>query len=158
MPELAKNVLQLNLEDGYNRFITLVAESRDMSVEEVEAIARGRVWSGEDALAIGLVDHLGNFEDAVAAAARLAGLAEYGTRLVEMPLTPGQQFLQNLANNILVRSLVNALPATHELTSTSGILGNFTRTLQTNLQSLSQFNDPRGLYLHCQECQAVLSP
>jgi protease-4 len=158
LPELAKNVLQLNLEDGYNRFITLVAESRNMSVEEVEAIARGRVWSGEDALAIGLVDHLGRLEDAVAAAARLAGLADYGTRLVEMPLTPGQQFLQNLANNILVRSLIQALPSTHELTSASGILGNFTRTLQTNLQSWSQFNDPRGLYLHCQECQAVLSP
>lgn len=158
LPPLAENVLQLTLEDGYNRFITLVAESRNMTIEEADAIARGRVWSGEDALAIGLVDNLGSLEDAVAAAARLAGLEAYDSKLVEMPLTPGQQFLQDLVDNVLVRTFIPALPAARSPLAATGMLGNFYRVLNADLQDLLQFNDPRGLYLHCQECQAVLAP
>lgn len=155
LPALAENVLQQTLENGYDRFITLVAESRDMSPDEVDAIARGRVWSGQDALAIGLVDSLGSLDDAVASAAALAGLDDYGTRLIEKPLTPGEQFLQQLASNVLVRPVLESLPRP---VAATGLLGGFYRTLGQDLQAFLEFNDPRGLYLHCQECQAVLSP
>ena len=63
------------MEHGYGEFIDLVANGRDMSKESVEAIAQGRVWSGAAAQEIGLVDELGNLEDAVARAAELAELA-----------------------------------------------------------------------------------
>ena len=60
--------------DVYQRFLQTVADGREMSVEEVEAVASGRVWSGEDALEQGLVDQLGGFEEALSLAAEKAGL------------------------------------------------------------------------------------
>lgn len=154
LPALAGNVLQLTLEDGYRRFITLVAESRNMTLEEVDALARGRVWSGEDALALGLVDNLGNLEDAVAAAAARAGLESWEPRLIEQPLTPGQQLIQDLANSVQLHSLFDKAPG---LFAPGNLLGGLTRQLEEDLKSLVEFNDPNGVYLHCQECLPVLS-
>ena len=62
------------LKRGYDRFLTLVAEGRGMTYDEVNERARGRVWSGEDALAQGLVDELGGLKDAVAKAKDLSGI------------------------------------------------------------------------------------
>ncbi|NBC20472.1 MAG: signal peptide peptidase SppA [Alphaproteobacteria bacterium] len=78
--------LRESLKRGYDRFTSIVAEGRDMSVEEVHERARGRVWSGEDALENGLVDEIGGFREAVDKAAELAGIEE-GTqlRLIHFP-------------------------------------------------------------------------
>lgn len=57
--------MQASVENIYNKFTGLVAAGRDMTVPEVDAIAQGRVWSGADALGIGLVDEIGTIEDAV---------------------------------------------------------------------------------------------
>jgi protease IV len=154
LPELAENVLQSMLEDGYNRFITLVAESRDMSLEEVDAIAQGRVWSGEDAHNLGLVDNLGNLDAAIASAASLAGLNEYSTQMVEQPLSPGQQLLQDLTNNVLLKIFQTKQQV---FVAPTDILSDFYSTLNNDLQALLQFNDPNALYLHCQECMPMLS-
>jgi len=62
------------LEDGYNLFVEMVAEGRGMTFEEVDSVGRGRVWSGSDALEIGLIDEYGGVVDAVYHAARLTGL------------------------------------------------------------------------------------
>ena len=64
--------MQASVEDIYDMFVNLVAESRNMTVPAVDAIAQGRVWTGADALEIGLVDAIGTLEDAVAYAAALA--------------------------------------------------------------------------------------
>ena len=154
LPEKAGNILQLLLEDGYNRFIALVAESRDMPVGDVDAIARGRVWSGADAFNLGLVDHLGDLEQAIAAAADLAGLDEYGTQLIEQRLSPGQQLLQDLAGSSLVARLLPAQPALAPVNALAAFYDN----LNDELQTLLKFNDPRGLYLQCQDCLSALSP
>lgn len=85
-----RGMLTAWLERGYNRFIGLVAEGRDMSVSEVDDIARGRVWSGADALEIGLVDEIGGLIDAVAKARELAGIeADTATRLKFYPVPQG---------------------------------------------------------------------
>ena len=65
------------IEHVYDTFKARVAEGRNMSLEEVEEIAQGRVWTGKQALENGLVDGLGGFEQALEAAARLAELEEY---------------------------------------------------------------------------------
>ncbi len=77
MPEKLKTIIQSNIEDGYNRFITLVAEGRGMTIEQVDEIAQGRVWSGKKAQELGLVDHLGNIDLAIEAAVRRAELEDY---------------------------------------------------------------------------------
>jgi protease-4 len=154
LPVLAENVLQSMLEDGYNRFINLVANTRNMSIEEVDAIAQGRVWSGEDAYNLGLVDNLGNLDAAIASAASLAGLSEYSTRIVEQPLSPGQQLLQDLTNNVFVEIFQSRQQV---FVTQTNILSDFYRELNNDLQALIQFNDPNALYLHCQECITTFS-
>ena len=62
------------LKRGYDRFVTLVGEGRGMTYDEVHNIARGRVWSGEEAKKIGLVDELGGFMTAITKAQELAGM------------------------------------------------------------------------------------
>lgn len=74
------------LKRGYDRFVSLVAEGREMSVEETDTVARGRVWSGTDAIAAGLVDELGTLNDAIDKAVELAGFeAETQARIIEYP-------------------------------------------------------------------------
>src|SRR5690606_3901770 len=69
--------IQVMVEDIYQDFLEKVAQGRNMSVEEVHEIAQGRVWSGEDALQIGLVDEMGGLGAAIAHAAELAELDEW---------------------------------------------------------------------------------
>ena len=71
------------IEKIYHTFKTRVAEGRSLSMETVEGIAQGRVWSGKDALRLGLVDALGGLQEAIAAAADLAGVETYN--LVDYP-------------------------------------------------------------------------
>lgn len=66
--------IRRELEETYARFKQIVAQGRDMAEQEIEAIARGRVWTGEQATAIGLVDELGDFQTALEAAKTLAEL------------------------------------------------------------------------------------
>ncbi|MCO6439482.1 MAG: signal peptide peptidase SppA [Nitrococcus mobilis] len=85
-PEGAR-LVQLVIEQGYQRFIHRVAQARGMSVEAVDRIAQGRVWSGRDAKRLGLVDHLGGLHQAASAAAALAGLPKDRFMLVPVPAT-----------------------------------------------------------------------
>ncbi len=158
LPELASNVMQLNLENGYNRFIQLVAEARGMTLEEVDSIARGRVWAGQDALDLGLVDKLGNLDQAIAAAANLAQLEDFDVQLIEQTLSPGQQLIQDLADSVAIRNLIGSNLGSKFASTPESAISAFYRSLNKNLQSLLNFNDPDGLYLQCQECLPMLSP
>ncbi|MGN1256811.1 MAG: signal peptide peptidase SppA [Bacteroidaceae bacterium] len=71
------NLLQANVNKGYELFTGRVAQGRHMPQDSVKAIAEGRVWTGEQALKIGLVDKLGNLDDAIAAAAKAAKINKY---------------------------------------------------------------------------------
>ena len=73
-------ILQANVNRGYALFRKRVADGRKLPVEQVEQIAQGRVWLGTDAKSIKLVDGLGNLDDAIAKAAQLAKISDYGTQ------------------------------------------------------------------------------
>ena len=79
-------LLQGYINRGYNLFRKRVADGRKMSTDEVENIAQGRVWLGNDALKIHLVDQLGGLDDAVAKAAQLAKVTDYYTTNYPAPL------------------------------------------------------------------------
>lgn len=68
--------LTANIENVYERFLKLVSDGRGLSVQGVDSIAQGRVWTGEDALSIGLADEYGGLDDAIRYAAAKAGLGE----------------------------------------------------------------------------------
>jgi protease-4 len=78
-PEFYK-VTKEGVEDFYNNFVKKVADGRNMSFEQVDSIAQGRVWTGKQAKENGLVDELGSLEDAIEAAAELADLDDYKIR------------------------------------------------------------------------------
>ena len=79
MSSAARSEIKLQIERIYDTFLDRVAQGRGMSVEEVDAVAQGRVWSGAEALEIGLVDELGGLEDAVRHVAELAGTEAFKT-------------------------------------------------------------------------------
>lgn len=70
------DMIQSGVDDIYHRFKTIVAEGRGMTIEQVDVVARGRVWTGADALKIGLVDELGGLKEAIAYAQKLANIEE----------------------------------------------------------------------------------
>jgi protease-4 len=150
---LAERSLQLTVEHGYDRFLNLVSASRDMTVEAVNTVAQGQVWSGATALELGLVDQLGSLDEAVEAAAELAGMTEYNRSYIEPALTPTQLFLQQLANNTLVGPIVRPLAAHFgSVSPVEQLISGITR----ELQDLLHLNDPNALYLQCLECAGPL--
>src|SRR5690606_18181913 len=72
-----KDFAQQSIEDVYQTFIQKVSDGRNLTIEKVDSIAQGRVWSGEQAKQLGLVDEIGGLEDAVAYAAELGETSEY---------------------------------------------------------------------------------
>ncbi len=84
------------ISDIYYDFLDKVAEGRGMTAAEVDKIAQGRVWSGTDAVDVGLVDVLGNLEDAKAIAANAAGLTEYDVFEYPKLIDPIEQLLADL--------------------------------------------------------------
>ncbi|MCB0756143.1 MAG: signal peptide peptidase SppA, partial [Flavobacteriales bacterium] len=97
LTDLERDIIQNGVNEIYTDFITKVAEGRKMKVADVDSIGQGRVWSGEDALQIGLVDKLGGIDEAIACAARMAEVENY--RVLEYPeqKEPFQQFMEELS-------------------------------------------------------------
>ncbi|MDO8273359.1 MAG: signal peptide peptidase SppA [Gammaproteobacteria bacterium] len=141
LSEQLATVFQATVEDGYRRFLRLVAEGRGMTEEQVDAVGQGQVWSGAQAQQYGLVDQLGDLDDAVAAAARLAEVNDYQMRYIETPMSPGEVLLQGMAQNI-----------------GSAVVGNVSlggwQRMFSDLAAL-RLNDPLNLYTLCEFC-AVL--
>jgi len=147
-PELGE-VLQLTVEQGYREFLERVAEAREKTPEEIDRIARGRVWSGEDAHSLGLVDHLGGLDEAVASAAAMASLGEdYRVEILERDLEFGEKVLLGMMAKAQVY-----LPSVHlpslglPFDSTAAV--ELKKLLREQSQLLSEMNDPRRLYAHC---------
>lgn len=77
LPMQYQQLTQLSINNGYQTFLTLVANARHIDIKDVDKIGQGQVWLGQEAKMIGLVDQLGDFDDAVAKAAQLAKLKSY---------------------------------------------------------------------------------
>jgi protease IV len=89
----------------YTQFTGIVAAGRGMTVEEVEAVAGGRVWTGEDALSRGLVDEIGNLDSAIVRAAGLAGLDNYKIKSLPEMIDPFQEMMKELTGETAVKAL-----------------------------------------------------
>ena len=96
MSDSFRKVIEEGIEDTYETFLKRVADGRNMSTAQVDEIAQGRVWSGVDAQRLGLVDELGSLDDAVNAAAEMAGLREYGLQKYPRYRSDFEQFMDNL--------------------------------------------------------------
>lgn len=144
-----KAMLQSHVEHTYANFVQYVAAGRNMAEVDVLLAAEGRVWSGQTALELGLVDHLGGLKAAIAAAADLAGVSKEAYRFIRQPLSPRDQLLQNLAGElaaagVTVRTQDPALVKYRELLKPVSEFAAF----------LQHLNDPAGMYTRCLACAA----
>lgn len=142
------SIVQLNIERGYRDFIELVAQNRDMTTEQVDAIAQGRVWSGKKALELGLVDALGDLNSAIEAAAELANLNKYDTLLIETEKSSRALLLQSLFGQA---SALLGQPSATQYSENSLI--KIIAELSAELEQLAELNDPQGIYSFCLACE-----
>lgn len=142
----AKALMQLMVNDVYDNFISGVAELRDMDKQAVDLIGQGQVWTGVDALKNGLIDALGTYDDAITAAAELAELkeGEYGQKQIETELSPSEQMIVDF---LVLAQKVGIDPS--NFVSGPTIIQAFANRLQKLLAQVTQFNDPKGVYLYC---------
>ena len=139
-------IFQLGIERGYQDFIELVANNRNMSLKEVDTIAQGRVWSGMRAKELGLVDELGNLNDAINEAANLANLDTFETLLIEKERSAQDLFFESFFGQA-----VKFLPE-QQMRAPSAI-EKLLLSIQYEYQALSELNDPQGIYSFCLACQ-----
>jgi len=147
MSPQAKQIVQAGVDHIYDRFLSIVAEARESSTDQVNQVAQGRVWTGSKALELGLVDKLGNLKQAIDAAATLAGLDIYDVEQIRQPLDFREQLLREITNS-QAGMLSAVLPQKWLPSSLVSYLYGFSKKLEV----LTQFNDPRGIYLNCFEC------
>ncbi|EJB5268409.1 signal peptide peptidase SppA [Vibrio vulnificus] len=143
----ASQAFQMGIEHGYQRFISLVGNNRDLSLDAVDKVAQGRVWTGYDALQHGLVDQIGDFDDAVAEAAKMAQLENYKLYWVEEPLSPTEQFIQEFMKQVKISmgvDIQSILPPS---------LQPVAQQMEQHASLLQNFNDPKGYYAFCLNCE-----
>lgn len=103
------DIIQESVEDIYETFITHVSKGRGMSKRDVDKIGQGRVWSGIDALEIGLIDEIGGLEDAIVSAAELSDLEDY--RVISLPKKTDEikELLKGLTmeENVILKEILN---------------------------------------------------
>ena len=145
MPDGIKQTLQMSVDNIYDRFVSKVAFTRGIDEREVREIARGRVWSGEDAFRLGLVDRMGGITEALESAAGIAGLGDdYRVRIIESEMSFSDQLLVNLFNSSKYVPMVGRL-VTNARGPEEKLLGSFI----TRLSDVLKLNDPSGIYFHC---------
>ncbi|TDN64442.1 signal peptide peptidase SppA [Scandinavium goeteborgense] len=149
LPQEVQDMMQLSIENGYKRFITLVAQSRHSSPEQVDKIAQGHVWTGQDAKANGLVDSLGDFDDAVAKAAQLAKLKQWHIDYYQEEPTLFNSVVDSLSGSVraaVPEALQAYLPA--PLVSAANVV-------KAEGDKLAAFNDPQNRYAFCLTCANI---
>ncbi|NVJ59249.1 MAG: signal peptide peptidase SppA [Gammaproteobacteria bacterium] len=141
-----KTIIQANIEKGYDRFLNLVASGRDMTVERVDEIAQGRVWSGVKALELGLVDQLGTLKDAIKSAASKAKLEDddYDVWYVKRELSEKEKLIKQLLN-----STIGEEPVEFDTPKSTTVVSDLMAKMQAEMKKLEGFNDPNHAYVHC---------
>ncbi|AET15652.1 TPA: signal peptide peptidase SppA [Pasteurella multocida] len=150
------DILQLEIESGYDKFLSVVSRGRGMTVEEVDKIAQGKIWLGEEAVKHNLVDELGHFNLAVEKASELANqLLDEKEKVdyfaLQWMVEDEQNFLSDLlptlkrkiqawVGNTLLESI--ALPVEY-------------REVRKQIGLLNKMNDPKGKYLYCLTCSTI---
>jgi protease-4 len=142
--EEARVLLQSTVTRGYAEFLERVADGRKKTRDEVDKVAQGRVWAGNDAHRIGLVDRLGSFNDATQAAARRAKVTDYALEFIEPELTWAQALLMQLRSNV-ASLLLRASPGEAALLQLAQRFDPVTR----EAQRLARFSTPNHLYAYC---------
>ena len=141
----AEAILQASVNHSYAQFLDRVAAGRNKKSADIDAIAQGRVWAGSDALRLGLIDHTGNFHDALQAAAKRAHIGnDYEVRVVEPELTFAQRLVLNMRDytvRVLRATGLAQFPALRLVAQLD--------PLQQELARWQRFSAARATYAYC---------
>jgi len=140
IPTEISDAIQLTLDNGYQKFVSLVADGRGLTLEQVEQRAQGKVYDGAAAANLGLVDKLGSLAETVEAAAERAGLDDYQVTTLSPPLSLRDRLLHSIGAETLAILAENKMVAS----LFKGVLPEV-----SELQRLLLFRDPNGMYAHC---------
>ncbi len=135
-----RGAIEATLKNGYDRFISIVAEGRALDRETVEQLAQGKVYAGSKAQQIGLVDNLGTLDQAIDAAAGRAGLDDFTVTTVQ----PGHFWWGRL--------IAGAGAELKSLLASTGLGSSLLPQIEPLLgaaRSFLIFPDPNGMYAHC---------
>ncbi|HEY3588627.1 MAG TPA: signal peptide peptidase SppA [Buttiauxella sp.] len=149
LPPEVQQMMQLTIENGYKRFINLVAESRKKTPAEIDAIAQGHVWTGQDAKANGLVDSLGDFDDAVAKAAELAKL-----KIWHLDFSQDDPSFIDMVFNSVSGSVRAMLPQAVQAYLPAP-LADAALAIKAQNDKFGTMNDPQNRYAFCLTCGDV---
>ena len=134
------NLNKIIIQNIYNKFINLVSEGRNISIDDVNKLAKGQVWIGKDALKFNLIDEIGSLDDAIEKAASLAEIDEYNVKRIYKKKSRFSNFLPFLINEIDMKNEI--------INKNLDIEYRF-EALFTNI---SNYNDPKALYYLCGTC------
>jgi protease IV len=136
--------LTRSVEHTYDRFLALVSRGRDMSRQEADNIAQGRVWAGKAAVGLGLVDAIGGLEEAIASAAHLAAISDYDVIYLEKTLSPRERIITELMQSSL--SVLSSLTANDQRLALVADL------VPQHLLDLAIMSRSPGVYVQCLYC------
>lgn len=134
------NLNKIIIQNIYDKFINLVSEGRNISIEDVNKLAKGQVWIGKDALKFNLIDEIGSLDDAIEKAASLAEIDEYNVKRIYKKKSRFSNFLPFLINEIGMKNEI--------INKNLDIEYRF-EALFTNI---TNYNDPKALYYLCGTC------
>lgn len=141
-----KDIIQTGIDSGYEKFLALVGKGRNMSRDQVDAIAQGRVWSGKQAKELGLVDNLGSLNDAIKSAAKLVGLDKYDTLFVKRKLSEKELMIKQIFGSSNVQEIITDRAQTpRQQTLKSKLL----QQLSSSFAEVENWNDPNHAYVNC---------
>ena len=144
LPDEMSQLIQMNIDNGYNTFISLVAKARNMSTEQVDKIAQGQVWLGSEASNIGLVDKLGDFDDAIETAATLANLTDYKIDWLKPDVSWFNSFYSEMLTMLpksTAEIFFDQLPQAKQL--------------KQQVSLWNKFHDSQNRYIYCLNCADV---
>ncbi|WP_345827708.1 signal peptide peptidase SppA [Erwinia sp. HDF1-3R] len=149
LPPEVQQMMQLSIENGYKNFLNLVAQARNKTPEQIDQIAQGHVWTGSDAKANGLVDALGDFDDAVAKAAELAKLKQ--PQLNWYQDDPGMLDMLFSQMDVSIRA---ALPDVLKVWLPAPVMDTMA-AMRDQPGLFDNLNDPQNRYAICLTCGQV---
>tara|TARA_B100001063_G_scaffold182572_1_gene171734 strand:- start:11878 stop:13743 length:1866 start_codon:yes stop_codon:yes gene_type:complete len=155
LDEKMSDIIQMSVENAYKRFLNVVAEARNMTPEQVDKIAQGRVWIATQAKDLGLVDKLGDKQDAIKAAAELAKLKHYDVKTIKQSLTPQEQMLQDILGTAAIQSFFAKSDSSTSVLATQANLQSLINQLSSEIDNLKDYNDPQGVYARCLVCNVI---
>lgn len=144
LPDEMSQLIQMNIDNGYNTFISLVAKARNMSTEQVDKIAQGQVWLGSEASNIGLVDKLGDFDDAIETAVTLANLTDYKIDWLKPDVSWFNSFYSEMLTMLpksTAEIFFDQLPQAKQL--------------KQQVSLWNKFHDSQNRYIYCLNCADV---